>query len=1097
MKNQSEIINKLKQFIKKYYTNQIIKGGVLSLLVLLLFFIFISLLEFYMNFDVGIRTTLFWSYLIINSLIVIKFILLPILKLFNIRKGITYKEAAKILGHHFNEIDDKLINILELSEMGLENELINASIDQKTKSITPIPFKNAIQLKSNLKIAKWLLAPLALILIFFISGKADMLTKSSSRIIKHNKFFEPEAPYIINIESELTTKQQEDYILKIKIEGNEIPKDFYINVDNYKFIMKKNNATEFEYLFKNINKNKDFNLIGGGYKSKKYYIKVIPKPTIVDVKTTINYPKYTQKKNIIINSIQDLRIPEGTQIEWVVNFKNTDKLILKINSKTKEFNIKKTHTYKQKYFTPTKIDLINYNKYNLRDTTGFKIDIINDERPTIIVNEIRDSINNYCNLSAEISDDYGLSKLNFYYKIYNEDTLMKFKEQLKISSNKDQIFYYEFNINNLNLKEGEEVKYYFEVWDNDKINGHKKTKSLEFKFTEKTRAETIIEKNEKNEKIKNSLSNSISKAKELKEEIKEFNKNIIDKKKLGWEEKQKTKEILEKQKKILEEIKKNQSRNEDNHKNQQKIKPSTLEKQKQLKKLMDSVVDEEMKKLLEELEKLMNKDDKEKLKDLLKKINSKNNDLEKELDRELELFKQLEFEQKTEELIEEIKKLRDEQANLKNETDSAKKETTDLAKTQEKLQEKMNNIKKSIEDLDKKNEELENKNSLPKTEEDEKEIEDSMKESKESLDKKNKKKSSKSQKKSLDKLDELAEKLSAMQQSNSEEKQIENIETLREILENLLNLSFSQEDLINKTRKTKTSSSEFIELVQTQKKLSDDSKIIEDSLFALSKRVVQIQEKINSEISLIKSNMQESTKRLEERVIKKSTEKQQFVMTSTNNLALLLSEILKNMQLDLSKMPSNCKKPKNCNNPQKCNNPSMSELKKAQKELNEKMKKGNKKGKGKKGKSEEMSSKKLMDLAKKQGLIKSGLESLEKENGELGNSKILDKIKEQMEENEYDIINNNISNKTFERLNQIIDKFIDFEKAEKEKGEDEKRESNEWILDESKIDKKNNIVKKKKKSELELRNTTPVNLTPFFKNEVNKYFNSIIKGNND
>ena len=83
-----------------------------------------------------------------------------------------------------------------------------------------------------------------------------------------------------------------------------------------------------------------------------------------------------------------------------------------------------------------------------------------------------------------------------------------------------------------------------------------------------------------------------------------------------------------------------------------------------------------------------------------------------------------------------------------------------------------------------------------------------------------------------EKLDELAEQLAAMQQSNSEEKQIENIETLREILENLLNLSFSQEDLINKTKKTKTSSSEFIKLVQIQKKLSDDSKIIEDSLFS-------------------------------------------------------------------------------------------------------------------------------------------------------------------------------------------------------------------------------------------------------------------------
>ena len=82
-------------------------------------------------------------------------------------------------------------------------------------------------------------------------------------------------------------------------------------------------------------------------------------------------------------------------------------------------------------------------------------------------------------------------------------------------------------------------------------------------------------------------------------------------------------------------------------------------------------------------------------------------------------------------------------------------------------------------------------------------------------------------------------------------------------------------------------------------------------------------------------------------------------------------------------------------------------------------------------------------------------------------------------------------------IKQQKDAIIDFEKAEKEKGEDEKRESNEWIIDESKINKKYSIVKKKQKSQLELRSTTPVNLSPFFKNEVNKYFNSLIKENND
>ena len=226
-----------------------------------------------------------------------------------------------------------------------------------------------------------------------------------------------------------------------------------------------------------------------------------------------------------------------------------------------------------------------------------------------------------------------------------------------------------------------------------------------------------------------------------------------------------------------------------------------------------------------------------------------------------------------------------------------------------------------------------------------------MQKSKEDLEKKKKKNSSNKQDQSIEKLDELENQLNAMLESNSEEMQIENIETLREILDNLVILSFSQEALIAKTAKTKTTSSEFIKLIREQKQLVTDSKIIEDSLFALSKRAVKIQAKINSEISLIKENMRDSQKNLEERKKNKSTEKQQFVMTSANNLALLLSEILKNMQMDLSMMPSSCKKPKNCNNPKNSNSPSMSEIKKAQKKLNEKMKNGKQKGEKNKGKN--------------------------------------------------------------------------------------------------------------------------------------------------
>ena len=226
----------------------------------------------------------------------------------------------------------------------------------------------------------------------------------------------------------------------------------------------------------------------------------------------------------------------------------------------------------------------------------------------------------------------------------------------------------------------------------------------------------------------------------------------------------------------------------------------------------------------------------------------------------------------------------------------------------------------------------------------------------------------------------LEEKLQDMQQSCGLEKPIEDMQSLRKILENLIRLSFDQEDLMTEAKNTSKNSSEFVKIVQEQNKLSDDSKIIEDSLFALSKRVVQIQATVNKEIASIKLNMKKATGKLEARDLNKATEKQQFVMTSSNNLALLLSEILEQMQKQLETPPSQCNKPKNCNKPNpSCNKPSMSELRKAQKKLNQKMKKGQK-GEGQGEKKAKM----LLSLSRQQEEIRNQLMNLRDELGKNG-----------------------------------------------------------------------------------------------------------------
>ena len=1086
-----ELFEKLNKFVKRFYTNQLIKGGIYSLAVLSIFFIVFSTAEHFTKFGVGSRTFLFWSYLVINAIIAIKYIAIPLLNLLSFGKTLNHKQAAKIIGTHFTEVDDKLLNILELQEMSeADNALVNASINQKIKDIKPISFGSAINYADNKKHAKWILIPLVIIFLFIISGKQYILTESSARILKHNTFFEPKAPFqYLVLNPKLEAIQYEDYTLEIEITGNEIPSEVFIKIKGNNFKIKNNGPASFEHLFKGVNEDISFQFFAGGYTSETYILKALPQPKVVELIAYLNYPKYTNIKDEHIKNNGDLIIPEGTIVNWDISLQNTQDITLVFSENALKKGTDNNFKYKKQFFKSTPYQIITSNEHQLSDSLSYYIKVIPDAYPKIKVSQDFDSTNAQFLFNGEIEDDYLLEKLTFNYRVTNNDTNSLVSQQLIIKQLSKELFFFTFKFEKLNLAAGEEIEYYFEVWDNDGVNGSKNTKSTRFSHKEATKEELTAKKDAENEKTKSGLNKSITLAKEIKKDINELNKSILEKKKISWEEKQKAKAILKKQKQLEQQIKQTQQKNSENLKNKEKLNSSILEKQKQLEELMNKVFDEETKKLLQEMEKMMEKADKEKLKDLLEKLDEENTDLEKELDRELELFKQLEFEQKVEETLEKIEELKKEQGELNKETGEKESDKEELAEKQEELSKKMEELQKDLQDLRKKNMALEDKNKMPDTKANEEEIKEKMQESKDALQKGKKKKSQKAQEEALEELEELEQQLQSMQKSSGEEKPKEDMETLRRILENLVTLSFDQEKLMQHASNTPRNSSEFVKIVQEQNKLADDSQIIEDSLLALSKRVVQIQATINKEIAAINNNMTKATKELEERKIEKTVERQQFVMTSTNNLALLLSEILEQMQKDLAdKTPGK----KQCNKPNpNCKKPSMSQLKEAQKKLNKEMKKGKN---GKKGKKKgEKQSKKLMQLAKKQEEIRRQLMELRDEEGKNGEKGKLDKILEDMEENETDIINNRITQETIARQQEILTRLLEAEEAEREQDEDDKRKSTEWNFAPDNTTEQYLEYKKQKQQQEELLKTTPVQLKPYYKKKVNTYFNTLIK----
>ena len=55
----NSLIGKLDKFIRKYYTNQLIRGAIFSAVYVLAFFLAINLLEYYFYLSTGLRKVLF------------------------------------------------------------------------------------------------------------------------------------------------------------------------------------------------------------------------------------------------------------------------------------------------------------------------------------------------------------------------------------------------------------------------------------------------------------------------------------------------------------------------------------------------------------------------------------------------------------------------------------------------------------------------------------------------------------------------------------------------------------------------------------------------------------------------------------------------------------------------------------------------------------------------------------------------------------------------------------------------------------------------------------------------------------------------------
>ena len=1023
------------------------------------------------------------------------FILRPFLKILRLSERLSHKEAARIIGKHFGGVSDKLTNILELNDIDKGNaEIIKASIDQKIQEIELTPFHHAIDWTKTLSYVKYLFLPIGVVLIFVISGNREVISESTHRIINYNSEFIKPAPFYFKLPHDtIKVLEKKNVNITLEIFGDERPKEVFINYNNKSKKLKKLSPNQYSHTLKAVQKNTSFYFSANNELSKEYNILILPRPEIEHAALTITPPKHTNASIERIENLGAISIPEGSLVNWSIKTLDTDSIKFEINNTNTAVKTIGDNNYSlnKSLLTDSEYSISLANAHaQFIDTTFYNIKIIKDAHPRIQLESNKDPNIYESLISGLIRDDYGFSSLVFYGEIAGiPNTVI---DTITINPNlTSQSFMYSLDTVKGLAKPGQTIKCYLIVTDNDMTNGYKSTNSEQVVINMPTNQEIKEEFSENTNDVKTSIKSEMEMLADLKKELTEFEKRLIEKDSLDWRDKKSLEEILQKQKAIetkITELQKEMKNNFEKLNSLTNPSEEVIKKQQQLEKLFNDILPQEMKDLYEELNELKDQLNKDDLQQKIKDLQLSNEDVEKELDRNLEILKQVEFEQQLEDIISQLQNLSKQQLDLS--LDSL--ETDKKLSLQQQHFEEFQNIQNEIQNLKSLNQKLENKQEILDTKNQENQINEDLEEGTNQLEKNNKKRASKTQKKAAQNLLELAGLFSNMKKENDKSQNYEDMDVLRQILENLVYFSLEEENILLSFQEINKNDPQYINLMHDQQDLRDASSIIEDSLFALSKRVPQISSKVNREINAIEQKTASAIDHLRERQTLKAVQDQQFVMTSANNLAVILAGILESMQEEMaSDMPST----QQCEKPGK-GSPKPGDLKKMQEELNQHLE--NMKKQLEQGQKNEMQkggmSKKLVEMLARQELIRNSLEELKKE---MQNKDAMNKLNnaiEEMKQTEKDIANKKITQESLNRQKQILTKLIEIEDAMREQGEDEQRESKTNLTEfERIIQEIEEKYEQEKLKQAEMIKTQPPNINRFYQEKVDQYFNKILQ----
>ncbi len=513
-------------------------------------------------------------------------------------------------------------------------------------------------------------------------------------------------------------------------------------------------------------------------------------------------------------------------------------------------------------------------------------------------------------LFVEYRDDYGFSKALLQGVLIRggstgDSTSFSLKLPFKVFEKGKAFTQIMWDLTGFYMVPDDYIQYFVEVWDNDPITGPKSFRTQSYVIRLPSLLEILEQSEEKQKEQLEEIKDVAGSTKELKKKIEEIAREMKRNNEMNWERKQEIKEQLEKQKKAMEKLQEIQKELEDvaNRLDRNKmLSPETLEKYFELQKMFQELASPELKQAMEKLQQALEKADPREIQKAMKQLQFSVEQFEKNVERTYELLKQVMLEQKLDELVNLADKINQEQGKIndklkKNSLD--RKQMEQLANKEKNLSEEADYLKQEMEKTAQEYQEMlkQYAEELQKAQQfmEEQQIPQNMQQMSQQLSQGQQQQAQQQGQDLKAQLDMLQNMLQTMQNNMMQQQKKELMEAMQRAMEDMLTLSFWQEQLAREAQKLSMASSRVNRIAREQSQLEDATRQIVRQLVEISNKTFFLPPQMSQQMAQILSDMEKSIQHLENRNPRGAAGAQRRAMGNINRAMMSLQNAMNQM----------------------------------------------------------------------------------------------------------------------------------------------------------------------------------------------------------